>query len=66
MWQDLDARRATEVEYLNGEIVRLAARAGSVSPLNQRVVELIHAAETAAVGSPRLSPEELRRQLTAS
>ncbi|MDP2272565.1 MAG: 2-dehydropantoate 2-reductase [Archangium sp.] len=65
MWQDLDARRSTEVDFLNGEIVRVAQRRGTKAPLNARIVELIRAAETKGVGSPRLSPNELWRQLTS-
>ncbi len=65
MWQDLDARRPTEVDYLNGEIVRVAERAGVRAPLNARVVELIRAAEAAGAGSPKLSADDLWRRLTA-
>ncbi len=65
MWQDLDARRPTEIDYLNGEIVRLAAAHGQAAPLNARVVELIRAAEAAGAGSPKLGPDELWRKLTA-
>ncbi|HBP20565.1 MAG TPA: 2-dehydropantoate 2-reductase [Planctomycetes bacterium] len=56
MAQDLERGRPTEVAYLNGEIVRLAAEHGATAPLNQRLVELIRAAE-AAGGSPSLGPE---------
>lgn len=59
MWQDLAAGRATEVDYLNGEIVALAARHQVAAPLNQRIVALIRAAEAAGAGSPRLSADAL-------
>jgi 2-dehydropantoate 2-reductase len=65
MWQDLDARRSTEVDFLNGEIVRVAERSGITAPLNARIVELIKAAETKAVGSPKLSPEQLAAALSS-
>jgi 2-dehydropantoate 2-reductase len=65
MWQDLAADRPTEVEHLNGEIVRLAAQTGAAAPVNRRIVELIHAAEAAHAGSPRLSADELWARLTA-
>ena len=65
MWQDLAADRTTEVEYLNGEIVRLADKTGGDAPLNRRIVELIHAAEAAHAGSPKLSAAELWSRLTA-
>lgn len=64
MWQDLDARRSTEVDFLNGEIVRVAEASGAKAPFNQRIVELIREAEAKSAGSPKLSPEELWRQLT--
>lgn len=64
MWQDLAADRPTEVDYLNGEIVALAGRAGVDAPLNRRLCELVHAAEAAHAGSPALAPDELWRRLT--
>jgi len=45
MWEDLEAGRPTEVDYLNGEIVRLAKRLGRAAPVNAQLVELVHAAE---------------------
>jgi 2-dehydropantoate 2-reductase len=66
MWEDLQRGRATEVEYLNGEIVRLAERAGVDAPLNRRIVSLVHEAEAAASGSPQLSAERLWDRLTRS
>jgi len=45
MWEDLEAGRATEVDYLNGEIVALATRLGRSAPVNARLVDLVHAAE---------------------
>ncbi|MET9315610.1 2-dehydropantoate 2-reductase [Kribbella sp. NPDC003505] len=46
MWEDLEAGRPTEIDYLNGEVVRLARSLGRTAPVNERLVELIHAAET--------------------
>lgn len=46
MWDDLEAGRATEVDYLNGEIVTLARAHGTEAPVNERLVSLVHAAET--------------------
>ena len=65
MWQDLDARRSTEVDFLNGEIVRVAQATGQAAPLNQRIVELIRAAEAAGQGSPKLAADELWSRLTS-
>jgi 2-dehydropantoate 2-reductase len=45
MWEDLEAGRTTEVDYLNGEIVRLAARLSRAAPVNARLVALVHEAE---------------------
>ncbi len=65
MWEDITRNRPTEVDYLNGEIVRLAAGCGARAPLNTRIVELVHAAESAQRGSPALSPERFWSALTA-
>lgn len=46
MWEDLQAGRRTEIDYLNGAVVALARRAGRSAPANERVVELIRRAET--------------------
>lgn len=62
MWEDLRRGRPTEVEWLNGEIVRVAARAGVEAPINARVVALIHDAE-AAGGTPAYSGERLAAEL---
>lgn len=45
MWEDLAAGRRTEIDWLNGEVVRLAAAHGLNAPVNARLVELIRAAE---------------------
>ena len=59
MWEDLARGRLTEVDYLNGEIVRLAESCGAKAPLNRRVVELVHQVEREGKGSPRLGAEAL-------
>lgn len=45
MWDDLQAGRRTEVDYINGEIVALAKSKGMRAPVNARVVALIREAE---------------------
>ena len=45
MWWDLHNRRLTEVDYLNGAVANEAQRLGLSSPVNQRIVELVHQAE---------------------
>jgi 2-dehydropantoate 2-reductase len=64
MWEDLERRHVTEVDYLNGEIVKLGAQHGVPTPVNTRLVELIRGAEQASQGSPRLSAEALDAALS--
>ncbi len=45
MWEDLEAGRITEIDWINGEVVRQAEKAGRTAPANQRVIALIRAAE---------------------
>jgi len=66
MWEDLERKRHTEVDFLNGEIVRLAKSIGQAAPINARVVELVHEVEARREGSPKMSPSELWRALHSS
>ena len=61
MWEDLRRGRTTEIEFLNGEIVRLADRHRVGAPWNRRIVELVGEATLRGRGSPELGPEELTR-----
>jgi 2-dehydropantoate 2-reductase len=63
MWEDLRAGRTTEVDYLNGEIVRLAERIGRRAPVNARLTQLIHDAERNSRAP--LTAEALLAQLRA-
>jgi 2-dehydropantoate 2-reductase len=45
MLQDVEARRLTEVDYLNGGIVRFGREHGVATPLNESVVALIKGME---------------------
>lgn len=45
MYDDLAAGRPTEVDYLNGEVVKLAASLGRKAPINSAIVQLIRQAE---------------------
>jgi 2-dehydropantoate 2-reductase len=45
MWEDLQAGRRTEIDYINGEVVRLADSLGRTAPNNAKLVEMIRAAE---------------------
>lgn len=63
MWEDLQAGRRTEIDYLSGAIVMLAASIGRTAPVNARMVALIRTAEAGnhePVDGPRL-----RRLLSA-
>ena len=44
-WQSLVRGKTTEIDYLNGEIVRLGGRIGVGTPYNARVLDAVHAAE---------------------
>jgi 2-dehydropantoate 2-reductase len=43
--QSVRRGRPTEIDYLNGEVVRLGAEVGVPTPLNARIVELVHQVE---------------------
>ncbi len=45
MWEDLEAGRATEVDWINGEVVRLAESLGQEAPVNRCLTELVHQCE---------------------
>ncbi|MBC7499319.1 MAG: 2-dehydropantoate 2-reductase [Herminiimonas sp.] len=45
MWEDLQAGRRTEVDYLNGAVLALAESHGIDAPANRRIVALIRRAE---------------------
>jgi 2-dehydropantoate 2-reductase len=45
MWDDLQAGRVTEVDWLNGEVMRLAERLGRAAPVNAKLLALIRQAE---------------------
>ncbi|MGX6509879.1 2-dehydropantoate 2-reductase [Rhodococcus sp. SJ-2] len=45
MWEDLEMGRVTEVEWINGEVVRLGREHGVATPVNDRLIDLIRTAE---------------------
>lgn len=51
MWQDLERGVKTEVDVINGGVVAAGAKTGMPTPLNSRIVEIVHAYE-AGVGRP--------------
>ncbi len=63
MADDLDAGRATEIDWLCGEIVVLGDLIGVPTPVNRRLLQLVHDAER---GGRRIWPdEELLTELRA-
>jgi 2-dehydropantoate 2-reductase len=63
MADDLAAGRKTEIEYLNGELVRLAERLQRTAPVNSAIVKLVHEAEA---GADPLPPGALRNAVLGS
>jgi 2-dehydropantoate 2-reductase len=59
MWEDLQQGRRTEIDHLQGAIVRIAARHGQRAPLSERVIALVKSAEAAKRGSPGLQPAQI-------
>jgi 2-dehydropantoate 2-reductase len=57
MWEDLQRRRPTEIDHLQGAILALAGKLRMRPPLTQRIVDLVKAAEAARAGSPGLTPD---------
>ena len=47
MLQDVEARRPTEVDWLNGGIARFGRDNGVSTPLNDAIVALVHGLEAA-------------------
>jgi 2-dehydropantoate 2-reductase len=60
MWEDLQRDRRTEIDYLQGVVVELAAKYQITAPLSLRVMTLIKHAETSGRGSPALTPDQIR------
>lgn len=61
MWEDLQAGRTTEVDWLNGEVVKLAQSQNRNAPVNARLVALIRTAERG--GKRQWSGEDLLAEL---
>ncbi|MEQ5837676.1 2-dehydropantoate 2-reductase [Marinobacter sp. NFXS9] len=64
MWEDLQAGRRTEVDWINGEVVQLARRLGRPAPVNQCLVDLVRQAEAGTLKN--LSGEDLLTNLNTA
>ena len=64
MWEDLERGRLTEVDWINGEVVRLARSQNLPAPANERMLSLIKAAERG--GRRDYGGDELLSLLTAA
>ena len=60
MWEDLQQGRMTEIDELQGAVIKLAERVGKDAPICSRVSQLVKEAEGAKAGSPELSVEMVR------
>jgi 2-dehydropantoate 2-reductase len=59
--QDLMRGKPTEVEHINGEVVRLAATVGLPAPMNEEVVRMVHELERRGAGSFFTRDEVIQR-----
>ncbi len=67
MQQDLARGRPTEIDFLNGTVVRLGARYGLACPVNEGLTRIIKAMEATFKdnrGGPRLPPQELPTKIS--
>jgi len=62
MLDDLEVGRSSEIDYLQGEIVRQASAANMTAPYNAAILKAVNEAFSAGV-SPRLSGSEILRLL---
>ena len=61
--QSIRRGRPTEIDYLNGEVVRLGRQVNVPTPINLAMVELVHQVES---GDRFLSTDEIRRAIESS
>ncbi len=64
MADDFAAGRPTEVDYLNGEVVRLAASLGRKAPVNKAIVDLVRMAELGV--ERQWSAKDLREHIASA
>lgn len=62
MAQDLKMQRVpTEIDFLNGSVVRLGKEKGVPTPVNEKLVELVKQAEANNTGMPGISGSDLQK-----
>lgn len=65
MVSDIERGRPTEIEQLNGEILRLGRKINMPTPVNARIIEMVHALEGQSPGR-YISAEQLRAALAGA
>lgn len=65
MSYDLMEGRPTEIDALQGEIIRMGAALGIPTPINGMVMDVVRTAEVAGEGLPHLTAQALRGELTS-
>ena len=63
MAYDLMAKRKTEIDVLQGQVVRMGEKLGRSTPISAMVVDVIRSAEVAGQGLPNLPVRALRREI---
>ncbi|WP_214470294.1 2-dehydropantoate 2-reductase [Mesorhizobium sp. dw_380] len=66
MWDDLQRGRPTEIDDLQGAVLRLAEKAGTPAPIIQHVAALVRQAEADRRGAPGLSPGAISGNLQSA
>jgi 2-dehydropantoate 2-reductase len=66
MWEDLEAGRRTEVDWIQGEVVALATEMGRTAPVNASLRQLIREAEQAGADRRSWSGAELLARLRST
>jgi 2-dehydropantoate 2-reductase len=68
LWQSVARGKPSEIEYLNGEIVRRGAQLGLATPYNSHIVALVHDVERsqAFCDAEALQPPGMRRPAQAT